>query len=105
MQYSASSFQDLAFLVPKEGALFPGKFLIFVDSIKEAEAITKYLRKLLGPNREDLVIWYHSMMSDCFRADEVIAIQIGTRSGFVATDSFGMVSSLNEMLYTVKTWS
>jgi len=42
MKFSARSYKDLDFLV-QGGTIFPKKFMIFVDSIKESEAIAKYL--------------------------------------------------------------
>jgi len=80
MKYSARSYKDLDFLV-QGGTTFPKKFMIFVDSIKESEAIVRYLcSKLNEENRND-IIWYHSMMSDEFRETEAIALTISLRKG------------------------
>ena len=91
MKYLARSYKDLDFLV-QGGTTFHKKFMIFVDSIKESEAIVKYLHSRLNKENRNDIIWYHSMMSDEFRETEAIALTIGERKGATSTDSFGMVS-------------
>ena len=65
MKYSAQSYRDLDFLV-QGGTTFHKKFMIFVDSIKESEAIVNYLRSKLSEEHKNNIVWYHSMMSDEF---------------------------------------
>ena len=91
MKFSARSYKDLDFLV-QGGTIFPKKFMIFVDSIKESEAIAKYLCSRLNKENQNDIIWYYSMMSDEFQEREAIALTIGKRRGATGTDSFGMVS-------------
>jgi superfamily II DNA helicase RecQ len=94
MKYAASSFADLAFLIPdniKDGGEPPEKFLVFFDNTKEAEAATKYLRTRLPPNLRDKVKWFHSTMTSWYREEEFQALKVGETWGLCVTDAFGMV--------------
>ncbi|PCH39772.1 nucleoside triphosphate hydrolase protein [Wolfiporia cocos MD-104 SS10] len=92
MKYSASSFRDLNFLIPTNPAENnrPRKFLIFFDSIKEAEAAVKHLWSLLTKQLRPKIKYFHSVMSPQYRDDEYKAFCEGDTWGLRVTDSFGM---------------
>ncbi|KAI0045264.1 P-loop containing nucleoside triphosphate hydrolase protein, partial [Auriscalpium vulgare] len=91
MKYAQSGFQDLAFLVqnwtPEKS---PPKFLVFFDSMREAELATLYLRSLLPPEHREKVKWFHSVMTPDYRNEETEALASDENWGFCTTDSFGM---------------
>lgn len=94
MEYSAKSFKDLGFLIPRnwnEDLPKPPKFLIFFDNMNECQNICKYLRSLLPKELRNKIKWFHSVMTNAFRAAEVDALIGGGTWGLCVTDSFGMV--------------
>lgn len=97
MEHPVSSFKDLDFLLPKaweEGDPIPPKFLIFFDNITQAQDAAKYLRAKLPAEYRNKIKWFHSVMTDGFRADEVQNMIDSNVWGLCVTDSFGMVSVL-----------
>ncbi|EMD35389.1 hypothetical protein CERSUDRAFT_21069, partial [Gelatoporia subvermispora B] len=105
MRYSASSFKDLNFLIPKnftDGDLPPPKFLIFFNSIKEAEATTRHLRSRLPEHLQHKVKYFHSLMSDKYRDDQLEAIKNGDIFGMCVTDSFGMGLDVSDIKIVVQ---
>lgn len=102
MQYPASSFRDLDFLVPGNAVLDASgglpqrlghkKFVIFFDNKTEATTAGSYLRGKLPMDERDKVIWFMSDMSTGFKADGIADLASGELLGICATDSFGMVS-------------
>ena len=91
---AASSFQDLAFLIPQnyqEGDPPIPPFLVFFDNTKEAERACKYLRTLLPRSQWHKTRWFHSTMTQYFREDQVEAMKTGDVWGLCCTDAFGMV--------------
>lgn len=121
MQFAASSYEDLLFLLPKftesecthpdndpsstelnddtsnTTKSRPLKFLIFFDDIKDSVAAGKFLREHLPPEHRDKIRWYNADMSELYRSGELMAFTAGDRLGLLCTDSFGMVGcfSLN----------
>jgi ATP-dependent DNA helicase RecQ len=94
MQYSAMSFEDLAFLVPsswKEGDPPPHKFMVFFDSKREAESASTFLRKRLPGPLKDKVKWFHAGMTEFFRSEELETFKDGDIWGLGMTDVGGMV--------------
>ena len=94
MKHSQASFEDLAFLVPKDwqdGDPVPKKFMVFFDSKKDAEAAAKYLRSRVSLEMQKKLPWFHAGMTRFFRAEEVEGLKSGEVWGFAATDSGGMV--------------
>ena len=94
LAFTVKSFQDLNFLIPdkfEEGDPPPDKFLIFFDDCKEAERACKYLRARFPPSLRDKIRWFHSVITDKTRQDDVEAMRKGETCGFCCTDSFGMV--------------
>lgn len=104
MQHSASSFKDLDILFPKdweEGDPIPPKFLIFFDNITHAQDAALYLRSKFPPALRNKIKWFHSVMTDEYRADEVQRMIDGDAWGLCVTDSFGMVC-INSTLILIK---
>jgi ATP-dependent DNA helicase RecQ len=98
--HSASTFEDLAFLVPnlkdwKEGDPLPPKFVIFFDDTKQAERATHYLRSLLPENLALKIRYFHATMTQSFRKDKTEDLRLGNAWGICATDAFGMVSVIS----------
>ena len=94
LQHPAKSFDDLNFLVPrswKEEDPNPPKFIVFFDNIKEGEEACKHLQRLLPPKHQNKVKWFHSIMSNQYRSNELEAMLQGDLFGLCATDSFRMV--------------
>ena len=100
LTFTAKSFQDLNFLIPdnfEEGDPPPDKFLIFFDDHKEAERACKYLRAQFPQSLWDKIRWFHSVITDKTRQDDVEAMRKGETWGFCCTDLFGMVISLTTL--------
>ena len=102
LKYPAKSFKDLDFLIPRtclEG--YDGdathspipKFVVFFDSMKEAERAAKHLRGLLPDGLKDKVVWFHSVMTQEYREEKTDAFRNSDVWGLCATDAFGMVYS------------
>ena len=94
MKHTQTSFEDLAFLVPKdwkEGDPVPKKFMVFFDSKKDAEAASKYLCSRVSLELREKIPWFHAGMTRFFRTEEVDDLKSGEVWGFAATDSGGMV--------------
>ena len=94
---AASSFQDLAFLIPKnyrEGDAPILPFLIFFDNTKESERACKYLRTLLPQSLWLKIRWFHSTMTQYFREDKAEAMKTGDVWGLCCTRSEEHTSEL-----------
>ena len=95
MQFPASSFKDLDIIFPRDwkpGDPKPPSFLILFDSIPEAEGACEYLQSKLPIEIRYKIKWFHSRMTDKFRADEIVNFMNGDTWGLCASDSFGLVS-------------
>ncbi|KZV82701.1 P-loop containing nucleoside triphosphate hydrolase protein [Exidia glandulosa HHB12029] len=92
MKYSQTSLADLAFIIPREGDGFtkPRKFMVFCNARKETERVGQYLRKRIGPELQDKVVWFHSGMSKEFRAEKFEQFKRGELWGLACTDAAGM---------------
>lgn len=94
MKYPQSSYEDLAFLVPKDWKAsdpVPKKFMAFFDNKREAESAAEYLRSRVSQDLQDKVPWFHAGMMKFFHTEEVDNLRNGTAWGFTTTDSGGMV--------------
>ena len=94
MQHPASSFEDLAFLIPNnltDGDPPPPRFLIFCNTVPETQAIVQFLRSRLPANLSSKVKWFHAHMTAKFRNEEFNTLRDGDLYGLVVTDAFGMV--------------
>ncbi|KIL55528.1 hypothetical protein M378DRAFT_188664 [Amanita muscaria Koide BX008] len=97
LSFPANSFRDLEFLVPRlpEGYQ-PGdeftvrKFVVFFDSVREAEDAAKHLMCLLPVHLQHKIAWFHSVMTPTFRKDVTGAFRDSDLWGLCATDAFGM---------------
>ncbi len=104
LTFTAKSFQDLGFLIPdgfKEGDPPPPKFLIFFDNQKEAARACKYLRSRIPLSLCHKIRWFHSVITDKTREEDVEAIRKGDSWGFCCTDSFGMVRFYSNLEFTL----
>jgi ATP-dependent DNA helicase RecQ len=66
MQHPASSFEDLAFLVPshwEEHNRAPRKFMVFFDNKREAESASSFLRNRMPEALKHKVKWFHAGMT------------------------------------------
>ncbi|EPQ53958.1 P-loop containing nucleoside triphosphate hydrolase protein, partial [Gloeophyllum trabeum ATCC 11539] len=93
MLHPACSFNDLNFLIPdefKDGGAPPPKFLVFFDSIKEAEDAVKHLRNRLPGGVRGKIKYFHSVMTPHYRTAEYEALRDDQIWGLCVTDSFGM---------------
>ncbi|KIJ27530.1 hypothetical protein M422DRAFT_271266 [Sphaerobolus stellatus SS14] len=98
MQHPIKSFKDLDFLIPKgwkPGQQLPSKFLVFFNSRKEAEAACAYLWKKHGIQLKKNLVWFHSVMTEVFRADTMESFAAGQDIeeglwGLMCTDAAGM---------------
>lgn len=101
MQHSQDSYEDLAFLVPKNWKKedpLPPKFMVFFDNKKDAEGATKFLRSRVSLELKERIPWFHAGMTKFFRAEQVVKLRGDNKEveevfGFSATDSGGLVSS------------
>lgn len=101
MEHPQSSYEDLAFLVPKDwkdGDPPPKKFMVFFNSKKEAEGAAKFLQSRVSVDLRTKIPWFHAGMTRFFRTEEVANLRDGSEKengvwGFAATDSGGMVSN------------
>lgn len=100
MEHPKDSYEDLAFLVPKDwkkGDPVPKKFMVFCNTKKEAEAAAEFLRSRVSLELREKVPWFHAGMTRFFRVEQVQNLrgENGEENevwGFVATDSGGLVS-------------
>ncbi|KAI0733005.1 hypothetical protein BC629DRAFT_1302085, partial [Irpex lacteus] len=99
MEHPQDSFEDLAFLVPKdwkEGDTPPPKFMVFFDNKKDAEGAAKFLRSRVSLDLQEKVPWFHAGMTKYFRVEQVIKLRGDDDEdteevwGFSATDSGGL---------------
>ncbi|OCH85845.1 P-loop containing nucleoside triphosphate hydrolase protein [Obba rivulosa] len=93
MQHAVNIFKDFNALILdnfQEGDPPPLKFLIFFDSIKEAEVAVWHLRSCLPDTLRSKIKYFHSIMSDNYRHDEYEALKNSDIFGLCVTDLFGM---------------
>lgn len=94
MKYSACSYRDLNFLIPKNfknGDPPPPRFLVFFNNTKEAEAACKYLRRRLPKALQHKLRWFHSTMTPRYREDHTERLASDEDWGLFTTESFGVV--------------
>ncbi|TFK78706.1 P-loop containing nucleoside triphosphate hydrolase protein [Polyporus arcularius HHB13444] len=105
MKHAAKTYEDLAFLVPKDwkdGDALPPKFMVFFDSKKEAEAASRYLARRVSLALRKKIPWFHAGMTKFFRVDEVERFKTGETWGLAATDSGGMGLDIPDVLIVVQ---
>ncbi|EIW61392.1 P-loop containing nucleoside triphosphate hydrolase protein [Trametes versicolor FP-101664 SS1] len=92
MQHSASSFEDLFWLIPDRWV--PGQrippFVIFHDSIEESINAAEALRKRLPREYADRLVWFNSDNTPWFRERTTDEFREHKLAGLFCTDSFGM---------------
>ncbi|KAF4579691.1 hypothetical protein EYR40_000127 [Pleurotus pulmonarius] len=102
--YPANSFKDLEFLL--KGNPYcdesPGKFIVFFDNIKEAEAARNVLRKRLNNGNQLRVKYFHSTMTQAYREEELEKFRQDEVWGICSTDAFGMGMDLPDIKLVVQ---
>jgi hypothetical protein len=86
---------DLAFIIRKNmrpGDPKPPKFLVFFNSMAEAQARTEYLHACLSPELREKVKWFHLGMTDGYQEDEMNALLVGDALEHGVTDAAGMAN-------------
>lgn len=91
MKSSASSFRDLAFLVPGGPSATNPQTIVYVNSRSEAEACVKYLRSRESSDITQSIIYVHSGMSELHRVEAVQGFKEGKITVIVATEALGLV--------------
>ncbi|OCH86117.1 P-loop containing nucleoside triphosphate hydrolase protein [Obba rivulosa] len=105
MQHAVNTFKDFNALILdnfQEGDPPSLKFLIFFDSIKEAEVAVRHLRSRLPDTLRSKIKYFHSIMSDDYRNDEYEALKNSDIFGLCVTDSFGMGLDLPDVRLVVQ---
>ena len=95
MEYPQDSFEDLAFLVPKDwkqGDPPPPKFMVFCNSKQDCVNAALYWMSKLPLNHCDKIRWFFSDMSDEFKDQALEDLREGRFWCIVCTDSAGMVT-------------
>jgi superfamily II DNA/RNA helicase len=102
MQHALSSWLDLDRMLKLHGYLTddssvepipPPPFMVFVNRRKESEEGCEHeWNNGLNHYLKTEVVWFHSGMSPCFRADKIENIKKGRIWGILCTDAAGMVS-------------
>jgi superfamily II DNA helicase RecQ len=101
LEHAANSYKDLDFLLAeKPGEHRPAPFVVFFNSIREAEDAANHLRSQLPIDLQNKVVWFHSHMSSKHREETLEAFRRGEIWGLCVTDAFGMVGSLAVILKT-----
>jgi len=94
--FSALSFKDLEFLIPKgykEGDPPIPEFLIFFNNTKEAEHACQHLCTLLPLSLRNKIKYFHSTMTKPYRDEELEEMPDSNTRGLCCIDAFGMVST------------
>ncbi|EKM49479.1 uncharacterized protein PHACADRAFT_106922, partial [Phanerochaete carnosa HHB-10118-sp] len=105
IEHAVGSYLDLAFLVPsgwKEGDDSPCKFVAFFDSINEAMAAGEFLQRRLPLEHCEKILWFHSDMSDKFKAEALEKLRTREIWDLCATDSFGMGVDLPDITLVIQ---
>ncbi|GLB35135.1 putative helicase superfamily c-terminal domain [Lyophyllum shimeji] len=106
MKYPINSYEDLAFLIPKnwkEGDPPPRKFMVFFDSKREAEKACQFLRNRAPEVFKENIKWFHAGMTTFFRSEELDSFKKGELWGLGMTDVGGMGIDISDVL-TVVQW-
>ena len=94
MQHNQNSYEDLAFLIPKnwkEGDPIPKKFMVFFDNKKHAEEAAQFLKSRISLELQEKLPWFHAGMTPFFKEEKISELGGGGCWGLCATDSGGMV--------------
>ena len=95
MEYSRTSYLDLAFLVPlglKPEDPMPISFLVYCNSRDDACLGAEYLRSRVSKELRNMIMWVHSGMSDNHKARVVQHFNEGKLIGLTSTETLGLVS-------------
>ncbi|KAJ3559557.1 hypothetical protein NM688_g273 [Phlebia brevispora] len=107
IEHALHSFQDLAFLVPglggwPDGDHLPPKFVVFCDSITDSVNAARYLRSRLPPPLRNKIMWFHSEMTNTYKAEVLEKLKSGEIWGLCATDAFGMGIDLPDICLVIQ---
>ncbi|KAJ3537272.1 hypothetical protein NM688_g6715 [Phlebia brevispora] len=99
--HPASSYLDLAMILPKERGQPPPKFIIFFNTVKKAMAATKVLWRLIGKEHspEDRIKWFCSQMSEEYKKREIERFKAGELWGLCATEACGTGMDLRDVFF------
>lgn len=95
MKYPLNTYWDLSFLVPRgwtPAQEKPPLFLVFFDSISVLQDAVEYLRSRLPEEYRDMILPFHSQMSEEHRLETIALMKQGKILGACASEGFGLVS-------------
>ncbi|KAI0674174.1 P-loop containing nucleoside triphosphate hydrolase protein [Trametes maxima] len=104
MQYPASSYRDLDFILPadwKPGHRIP-KFLVFFDNIEESIQAADVLRRRLPSVSRYQVLCFNSDTTASLREQVTAEYMSGELWGLYCTDSFGMGVDIEDVELVVQ---
>lgn len=95
MKYPLNTYWDLSFLVPRgwtPAQEKPPLFLVFFDSISVLQDAVEYLRSRLPEEYRDMILPFHSQMSEEHCLETIALMKQGKILGACASEGFGLVS-------------
>ena len=101
MEYSATSCEDLGFLVKpglSKADPLPDPFLVYCNSRSDTENVGRYLRNRVSKEMMDSIVWVHSGMSSRHRSESVQKFTRRDIIGIVCTDALGLVG-VSDLFY------
>ncbi|KAF8328256.1 uncharacterized protein EI90DRAFT_2819648, partial [Cantharellus anzutake] len=105
MEYSKSSYYDLAFLIPlhlEESHPMPESFVVYCNSRDEAKRSAEFLRSRVCKALCHKIIWIHSGMSDKHKLKVVEDFRDGKLIGITSTESLGLGHDLHNVTRLVQ---
>ena len=102
MKHTLKSCFDIVFLLPLDAKVDDkewieaniSQFLVYCNSRNDTLRTARFLRARLPIEACNLVVWYHSGMSDTFKDAVVEAYEAGRIWGICCTDACSMVSNV-----------
>ncbi|KIJ09295.1 hypothetical protein PAXINDRAFT_17613 [Paxillus involutus ATCC 200175] len=73
------------------------KFMLFCNSRRDAQHVASFLREQLPPDLRDNIVWFHSGMTQEFRAEMVEKLRRGEIWGICCTDAAGMGLDIHDI--------
>lgn len=91
MKHSRVSQKDLRRVLQLDSETPPKPFMVFCNKRKLTEDIARKMWNDLPPEKRDKVLWFHSGMTEEFRATQIDRLRRGELWGIICTDAAGMV--------------